>query len=221
MKLSINKSYNLFTNKETIAYKKVKVLGILNYEEAQSIADSIYQLAINETVIDSEDTANYLEKQIYYKLVTLDRTNTNLVCWDDVIDFDKTTELNVDFNLLVTVNINANSSISIDDVKNSLSNALVRDFDSKDISSTVRVVGTSDSSSISSSVNATEDLIKSYESLLSETKDVLEIIIAQENKANTVYTKMESLNNLTNLDTIQTRLNEIKETVEEIYNLTI
>ena len=221
MKLSINKSYNLFTNKETIAYKKVKVLGILNYEEAQNIADSIYQLAINETVIDSEDTANYLEEQIYYKLVTLDGTNTNLVCWDDVIDFDKTTELNVDFNLLVTVNINANSSISIDDVKNSLSNALVSDFDTKEISGSVRVVGTSNSSSISDSVNATEDLIKSYESLLSETKDVLEIIIAQENKANTVYTKMESLSNLTNLDTIQTRLNEIKETVEEIYNLTI
>lgn len=220
MKLSINKSYNLFTKKETIAYKKVKVLGILNYEEAQSIADSIYQLAINETVIDTEDTANYLEKQIYYKLVTLDGTNTNLVCWDDVIDFDKTTELNVGFNLLVSVNINANSSISIDDVKNSLSNALIRDFDSKEINGSVRVVGTSESSSISESVNATEDLIKSYESLLTETKDVLEIIIAQENKANTVYTKMESLSNLTNLDTIQTRLNEIKETVEEIYNLT-
>ena len=220
MKLSINKSYNLFTKKETIAYKKVKVLGILNYEEAQSIADSIYQLAINETVIDTEDTANYLEKQIYYKLVTLDGTNTNLVCWDDVIDFDKTTELNVGFNLLVSVNINANSSISIDDVKNSLSNALIRDFDTKEISGSVRVVGTSESSSISESVNATEDLIKSYESLLTETKDVLEIIIAQENKANSVYTKMESLSNLTNLDTIQTRLNEIKETVEEIYNLT-
>lgn len=220
MKLSINKSYNLFTKKETIAYKKVKVLGILNYEEAQSIADSIYQLAINEAVIDTEDTANYLEKQIYYKLLTLDGTNTNLVCWDDVIDFDKTTELNVGFNLLVSVNINANSSISIDDVKNSLSNALIRDFDSKEINGSVRVVGTSESSSISESVNATEDLIKSYESLLTETKDVLEIIIAQENKANTVYTKMESLSNLTNLDTIQTRLNEIKETVEEIYNLT-
>ena len=220
MKLSINKSYNLFTKKETIAYKKVKVLGILNYEEAQSIADSIYQLAINEAVIDTEDTANYLEKQIYYKLLTLDGTNTNLVCWDDVIDFDKTTELNVGFNLLVSVNINANSSISIDDVKNSLSNALIRDFDSKEINGSVRVVGTSESSSISESVNATEDLIKTYESLLTETKDVLEIIIAQENKANTVYTKMESLSNLTNLDTIQTRLNEIKETVEEIYNLT-
>ena len=137
-----------------------------------------------------------------------------------MIDFDKTTELNVGFNLLVSVNINANSSISIDDVKNSLSNALIRDFDSKEINGSVRVVGTSESSSISESVNATEDLIKSYESLLTETKDVLEIIIAQENKANTVYTKMESLSNLTNLDTIQTRLNEIKETVEEIYNLT-
>lgn len=220
MKLSINKSYNLFTKKETIAYKKVKVLGILNYEEAQSIADSIYQLAINETVIDTEDTANYLEKQIYYKLLTLDGTNTHLVCWDDVIDFDKTTELNVDFNLLVTVNINANSSISIDDIKNSLSNALIRDFDTKQVSGSVRVVGTSESSSISESVNATEDLIKSYESLLSETKDVLEIIIAQENKANAVYTKMESLSNLSNLDNIQVRLSEIKETVEEIYNLT-
>ncbi len=220
MKLTINKSYNLFTNKETIAYKKVKVLGILNYEEAQSIADSIYQLAINETVIDSEDTANYLENQIYYKLVTLDGTNTNLVCWDDVIDFEKTTELNVDFNLVVTVNINANSSISIDDIKTSLINALIKDFNTEEVSGSVRIAGTSESSDISESVNATEDLIKSYESLLSQTKDVLEVIIAQENKASAVYTKMESLSNLTNLDTIQTRLNEVKETVEEIYNLT-
>lgn len=220
MKLSINKSYNLFTKKETIAYKKVKVLGILNYEEAQNIADSIYQLAINEAVIDTEDTANYLENQIYYKLLALDGTNANLVCWDGVIDFDKTTELNVGFNLLVSVDINANSNISIDDVKNSLSNAIIKDFDTKEISGTVKVVGTSETSSISESVNATEDLIKNYENLLSQTKDVLEIIIAQENKANTVYTKMESLSNLTNLDTIQTRLNEIKETVEEIYNLT-
>lgn len=220
MKLSINKSYNLFTKKETIAYKKVKVLGILNYEEAQNIADSIYQLAINEAVIDTEDTANYLENQIYYKLLALDGTNANLVCWDGVIDFDKTTELNVGFNLLVSVDINANSNISIDDVKNSLLNAIIKDFDTKEISGTVKVVGTSETSSISESVNATEDLIKNYENLLSQTKDVLEIIIAQENKANTVYTKMESLSNLTNLDTIQTRLNEIKETVEEIYNLT-
>lgn len=220
MKLSINKSYNLFTKKETIAYKKVKVLGILNYEEAQNIADSIYQLAINEAVIDTEDTANYLENQIYYKLLALDGTNANLVCWDGVIDFDKTTELNVGFNLLVSVDINTNSNISIDDVKNSLSNAIIKDFDTKEISGTVKVVGTSETSSISESVNATEDLIKNYENLLSQTKDVLEIIIAQENKANTVYTKMESLSNLTNLDTIQTRLNEIKETVEEIYNLT-
>lgn len=220
MKLSINKSYNLFTKKETIAYKKVKVLGILNYEEAQNIADSIYQLAINEAVIDTEDTANYLENQIYYKLLALDGTNSNLVCWDGVIDFDKTTELNVGFNLLVSIDINANSNISIDDVKNSLSNAIIKDFDTKEISGTVKVVGTSETSSISESVNATEDLIKNYENLLSQTKDVLEIIIAQENKANTVYTKMESLSNLTNLDTIQTRLNEIKETVEEIYNLT-
>lgn len=221
MKLSINKSYNLFTKKETIAYKKVKVLGILNYEEAQTIADSIYQLAINEAVIDLEDTSSYLEKQTYYKLLVLDGTNANLVCWDGVIDFDKTTELNVSFNLLVTIDINTNSNISIDDVKNSLSNAIINDFDSKEISGSVRVVGTSESSTISESVNATEDLIKNYEDLLSQTKDVLEIIIAQENKASAVYTKMESLSNLTNLDTIQTRLNDIKETVEEIYNLTI
>lgn len=97
---------------------------------------------------------------------------------------------------------------------------MIKDFNTEEVSGSVRIAGTSESSDISESVNATEDLIKSYESLLSQTKDVLEVIIAQENKASAVYTKMESLSNLTNLDTIQTRLNEVKETVEEIYNLT-
>lgn len=220
MRLTINKSYNLFTKKETLMYKKVKVLGVLNYDEAQLLPDSIIKLAINEAVIDSDDTDNYLKQQEFYKLQVLDGTNSIITAWDDIIDFDKTTELDIDFYLTSIIKINANSTTTIDDVKKTIDNALLDKYNGNvDYNTFIAGTSTSSLNQQEESINETVDKLKQTEEMLAKTTEALESIVRLHNKTETLYVKLEELGLVSNLTSISDKIATIESDIKEIYQL--
>jgi len=126
-KLKINTSYLLFTNYNTISTQKVKVVGIINYEQTLKLSYSVTGMSINEKVVElseeyGTDTEEYLRNQLYYKCVALNDDNKEKVdqiylVWDDIIDTTRTTQLNTEYNYNLRLIVNNNLTESIDDIK--------------------------------------------------------------------------------------------------------
>jgi len=128
--LQVNIPYLLFTKKETIMAERVKVVGILNYEQANDINYSIITLAINEKVIEKKNepdaTENYLKAQFFYKCKGLDKngaeTDKIFLVWDDVIDTIKTTQLMSTYTYKLTLQVNTNLDMPINEACNAITN---------------------------------------------------------------------------------------------------
>ena len=122
--LSINSSYLLYTNYSTISNLKVKVIAIMNYEKTNEVPYSIKNLAINEKVIDtsSDDTEEYLTKQLYYLCIATDSTGkeTPYIVWDDIIDTSRTTKLSISYDYSLNLEVSSDLITNLSTIENSI-----------------------------------------------------------------------------------------------------
>jgi hypothetical protein len=119
VKLQINASYNVYSLLNTISGEKLKVVGIMNYEEAKDLPYSINVLAINEKVISLEsevDTEKYMKTQLYYYCKGLEDETKIFILWDEIIDANRTTKLTVDYTYSLILAVKETFSGSIEDV---------------------------------------------------------------------------------------------------------
>lgn len=223
MKLQVGKSYILSTVNSTITKKKVKVVGLLTYEESQKVAYNTRNLAINERVLDNtEENTDYLVSKTFYKLVVLSDTNSeveteeNILVWDDVIDSSSTTELNVRYELTMTIDINPNADIIISEIMETISKALSNEYGT-DVESTIKISNVSSSTSLSSSTEAIINDAKMTKEVLEEAMNTLITLINLKNTSQTVIDKINELNVTSNITEIGTKLDDIQTNVNLIY----
>lgn len=223
MKLNVGKSYNLSTVQKSITKKKVKVVGFINYTEALDVPYNIRNLAINEKVIPSDDESNsYLENLNYFKCVVLKSDNTNIetseyvLVWDEIIDSNSTTELNIEYSLDLQLKINPNSDYQINEVMEGIQNYISTNYENA-ISSSIKINNVSSNISID---NNTENLLNNMEKMkemLKESTNVLMSLLTMKNSTETLITKMENLNLSTDFNTISEKTEQILTLVNEIY----
>lgn len=225
MLLTVGKSYNISTVEKTIVKRKVKVVGYLNYDEALKVPYNIRTLAINEKIVTENNEDNtYLQNQQYYKCVVLQSDNANvetseyILVWDDVIDTNSTTELNVSYDLNVVVSINPNADVQISEIMDSIKSHIVSDYSgSVDVNITINNV----SSNVTIDTN-TERLTNNMEQmkeLLKESASSLLTLISLKNGSQTLLEKITNLNVSSNLTEMAQVLDEVKTTVDDIYSL--
>lgn len=225
MLLTVGKSYNISTVEKSIVKRKVKVVGYLNYDEALKVPYNIRTLAINEKIVTENNEDNtYLQNQQYYKCVILQSDNANIetseymLVWDDVIDTNATTELNVSYDLNVVVSINPNADVQISEIMDSIKSHIVSDYSgSVDVNITINNV----SSNVTIDTN-TERLTNNMEQmkeLLKESASSLLTLISLKNGSQTLLEKITNLNVSSNLTEMAQVLDEVKTTVDDIYSL--
>lgn len=225
MLLTVGKSYNISTVEKTIVKRKVKVVGYLNYDEALKVPYNIRTLVINEKIVTENNEDNtYLQNQQYYKCVVLQSDNANqetneyILVWDDVIDTNATTELNVSYDLNVVVSINPNADVQISEIMDSIKSHIVSDYSgSVDVNITINNV----SSNVTIDTN-TERLTNNMEQmkeLLKESASSLLTLISLKNGSQTLLEKITNLNVSSNLTEMAQVLDEVKTTVDDIYSL--
>ena len=227
MKLQVAKNYLLSSLQKTISKERFKVVGLLTYEEALKVAYNIRTLAINEKVIDqNNEDDSYLNRQNYYKCVRLnpenieEELNEYILVWDEIIDSTTTTELNITYQLSLTTDINPNSNITINEVMDTIKNALKEKY-SEDVSYSIKVVNTSNSSSIDSSTDAILNNAAQTEATLKEAMNTLISMIQLLNTVETATAKLNELNTAGNITSIAEKIDEISVTVDNIYKLVV
>lgn len=223
MKLQVGKSYILSTIGSTILKKKVKVVGLLTYEESLKVPYNTRNLAINEKVLDNkEEDGDYLASKSFYKLVVLSQTNSeeetneNILVWDDIIDSSNTTELNVRYELTMTVDINPNANILISEIMKTITDSVISAYNT-DVESTIKVSNVSSSSSLSSSTEAIMNDAKRTKEVLEEAMNTLITLINLKNTSQTVIDKINELNVTSNITEIGNKLDDIQTNVSLIY----
>lgn len=227
MKLQVSKSYLLSSLQKTISKEKVKIVGLLTYEEALKVPYNIRTLAINEKVIDqSNEDDTYLSRQVYYKCVKLNPENADeelseyVLIWDEIIDSTSTTELNITYQLSLTTDINPNSNITISEVIETLKNSLKEKY-GEDVSYTIKVTNTSSGSSIDSSTDAILNNAAQTEETLKEAMNTLISMIQLLNTIETATAKLNELNTAGSISSIAEKVDEISVTVDNIYKLVV
>ncbi len=130
--LTINGRYIISTNKNTFTNLKIKVLGIVNYEEAKASSFDITTLAINENVLGNEPTQ--FQDQVFYKCEELspDGTNGNgniIMLWAEIIDGKYSNILSRNLNYDVKFTVPANSIANISTVKEDVTLYMHNKFD--------------------------------------------------------------------------------------------
>lgn len=223
MKLQVGKSYILSTIGSNILKKKVKVVGLLTYEESLKVPYNTRNLAINEKVLDNkEKDGDYLASKSFYKLVVLSQTNSeeetneNILVWDDIIDSSNTTELNVRYELTMTVDINPNANILISEIMKTITDSVISAYNT-DVESTIKVSNVSSSSSLSSSTEAIMNDAKRTKEVLEEAMNTLITLINLKNTSQTVIDKINELNVTSNITEIGNKLDDIQTNVSLIY----
>ena len=223
MKLQVGKSYILSTINTTILKKKVKVVGLLTYEESQKVAYNTRNLAINEKVLDNkEEDGDYLKSKSFYKLVVLNQNNSeeetdeNILVWDDIIDSSNTTELNVRYELTMTIDINPNANILISEIMKTISDSITSNY-STDVETTIKVSNVSSSTSLSSTTESIMNDAKRTKETLEEAMNTLITLINLKNTSQTVIDKINELNVTSNITEIGNKLDDIQTNVNLIY----
>ncbi len=130
--LTINGRYIISTNKNTFTNLKIKVLGIVNYEEAKASSFDITTLAINENVLGNEPTQ--FQDHVFYKCEELspDGTNGNgniIMLWAEIIDGKYSNILSRNLNYDVKFTVPANSIANISTVKEDVTLYMHNKFD--------------------------------------------------------------------------------------------
>lgn len=206
IKLEINSNYLLFTNYSTINNVKVKVVSIMNYEEASKISYSIRNLAINEKVIDlnSDNTDEYLNKQLFYYCINTDADGTEnpYIVWDDVVDETRTTKLSVTYNYNLSLDVQADLVADISTIEKSITTFIASTY-----GSSIKATLVSDGIEGSEVDSKTAELLK-YKNLFEEAKTIIEKLATLK--------QIESLINYFAKDDMMDKINGLSESLDNI-----
>lgn len=124
--LTVGKSYNLYTNYESIVGQPVKVIGILSYSECSKISYDINVLAINERVISvkDEDIESEIGSDNIYWCRSLtpnsDGSYNEYLVWDSIINFNRTSGINETYALNFNISISEGSNVSASQISNAI-----------------------------------------------------------------------------------------------------
>ena len=146
-KLDINSEYLVYTTYETISALKLKIVGILSYEQALELPYSVKVLALNEKVVDTNDnTEEYLKDLLFYKCTRTNSKNEEeiYVIWDDIIDFNKTTKLSVSYEYRLTLDISSDLISDKSTIENSITTFIANNYGNT-VKSELIAYGTTDS----------------------------------------------------------------------------
>jgi hypothetical protein len=151
------------------------VVGILSYAEAIKIPFEIKVLAINERAIQSTsgatDTEAYFKDKLFYYCQNIDNGSTEVyVIWDEIINFDKTTILETEFEYRLKIVIPTDADYTIASVIQKIQEHLLLDYANK-VTTTIQDTG--------STVDATksdreifQEKIDAYEAILMNLKSI-------------------------------------------------
>ena len=124
--LTLGKSYNLYTNYESIVGQPVKVIGILSYSECSKVSYDINVLAINERVISvkDEDIESEIGSDNIYWCRSLTPNNdgsyNEYLVWDSIINFNRTSGINETYALNFNISISEGSNVSASQISNAI-----------------------------------------------------------------------------------------------------
>ena len=124
--LTVGKSYNLYTNYESIVGQPVKVIGILSYSECSKVSYDINVLAINERVISvkDEDIESEIGSDNIYWCRSLTPNNdgsyNEYLVWDSIINFNRTSGINETYALNFNISISEGSNVSASQISNAI-----------------------------------------------------------------------------------------------------
>lgn len=165
--LTVGKSYNLYTNYESIVGQPVKVIGILSYSECSKVSYDINVLAINERVISvkDEDIESEIGSDNIYWCRSLTANNdgsyNEYLVWDSIINFNRTSGINENYALNFNISISEGSNISASQISNSIVEFIKSNFSGVSVEVT------------SEEISSEEDKFKSQ---LEEAKSVINSI---------------------------------------------
>jgi hypothetical protein len=120
--LIVGNVYEVFTKRESIFGEITKVVSIVSYEEAQKIRYSMNVLALQEKVIPTTDESLdvYLKTQNLYHLravqASKDGVYTEYIVWDDIIDKDRTHQMNVTHVYNAYISLDNGATVSVNQI---------------------------------------------------------------------------------------------------------
>ena len=213
--LKIGSKYALYTNYSTIVNKKVEVVGIITYAECEKYAFDMAALAINERVISLKD--DDLQKEIgddniYLLRATVaneDKTYSEYLVWDSIVNFNKTTILNEEYTTTTTISIPDTKSFTISQIINGIQDYISSNFSGVEIS--FESLSSSNNSSASNlKTSLTEETLLRAESILNTLNSLETKLVPAVERINNIDIsgKIEGISG--NLSTIASEISLIK-----------
>ena len=144
--LTVGKSYNLYTNYESIVGQPIKVIGILSYSECSKVSYDINILAINERVISvkDEDIESEIGSDNIYWCRSLTQNNdgsyNEYLVWDSIINFNRTSGLNESYQLGFNISISEGANISASQISDAIANFIKTNYSGVSIETTTEEV---------------------------------------------------------------------------------
>ena len=212
-KLELNTKYLLFTKYNTIPGLEVEVVGLINQQEAKDLPFSITNLAINEKVVDSEDTDVYLIDQLYFKCIYKDEDNNETIylVWDDIIDEIRTTRLSVQYKYNLLLDVDTGIDVSLNTVIESVASYIGTNF-GPNIRPTITSLG------IVSDELTTDDILNQYKEQLEICKTVLNKL-ASLKQIETLINYFAKDDMIEKIKTMSDQLTNIQDTMGTISDL--
>lgn len=117
--LKMGLSYFITTKNDTLYNKKILILGKAIYDEVnEKIPYDIHALALNERVTNESELelfAYFADKNLYYGNILNEdgeETNNKIAIWDDVIDYERSSELSRTYKFNFTFDLPITSELT-------------------------------------------------------------------------------------------------------------
>ncbi len=112
--MSVNKKYLLTTNYNTIIARRVKVLGVINYNECIKTSFDVFTMGNNEKFFVTEDVDNFDYESVmksleFYKCEDID-TGALIIVWSDIINPNKTSIIDEEYTMRLGVKLPVTNS---------------------------------------------------------------------------------------------------------------
>lgn len=222
MKLSINKSYSLFTTSDYISNKKIKVLGFIGYDRASQYKTFVENVAINEKFIDTvEDTETYLKSLIYYDCGVIEYNNgewlltgEHIIVWDDIIDTDRTIRLEDQYvyKLAFTFkNLDSLDVITKDDVIALIQNTINANYNTKQQKIAVELTAIN-----ANALDSVETQLEKTNEILKDATETIKTFISLQDSAKELTSDIIDNNLLGKVNTVKNNVDTILQNTESI-----
>lgn len=208
--LKVNKTYAVYTNHETLVGEKVKVIGILTYDEALKVPYDIKVLALSERVISmaDEDLISAIGDDNIYWLRAInpnvDGTYPEFLVWDSIINLNKTTVLGESYSAQSTIYLSSTTDTSVNQVI-----AQIQQFVQTTFSGSVNI--TFNEPSVNASVSADSD--KLDDETIETLKNVVNTINGWDTKLIPAAEKIMSAKLSDTINDISQQLNAIQSAI--------